>query len=82
MARERVVPVVYKGIRVDVGYRADLIVSERVLVELKAVDKLVPIHTTQVLTYLRLAGLHVGLLMNFNVPFLREGIVRLVAPAA
>lgn len=76
--RERVVPLVYKGTRVDVGYRADLIVNERVLVELKCVEKLAPIHTSQVVTYLRLCGLHVALLMNFNVPFLREGIVRFV----
>ncbi|HJR67256.1 MAG TPA: GxxExxY protein, partial [Gemmatimonadaceae bacterium] len=75
---ERIVPLVYKGVRVDAGYRADIIVDERVLVELKCIEKLAPIHTTQVVTYLRLAGLHVGLLMNFNVPFLREGIVRVV----
>jgi GxxExxY protein len=78
VARESVVPLVYRGIRVDVGYRADLIVNERVLVELKAIEKLASIHTAQVLTYLRLSNLRVGLLMNFNVPFLRDGIVRLV----
>jgi GxxExxY protein len=78
VARECVVPLVYRGIRVDVGYRADLIVNERVLVELKAIEKLMPIHTAQVLTYLGLSGLRVGLLMNFNVPLLREGLVRLV----
>jgi GxxExxY protein len=78
VARERVVPLIYKGTRVDVGFRADLIVNERVLVELKAVERLVPIHTAQTLTYLGLSGLRVGLLLNFNVPFLREGIVRLV----
>ena len=76
--RERVVPLVYKGVRVDAGYRADLIVDERVLVELKCIERLAPIHTTQIVTYLRLSGLHVGLIMNFNVPFLREGIVRVV----
>jgi len=78
LARERAVPVVYKGVRVDVGYRADLIVNERVLVELKCVERLAPIHTTQVVTYLRLSGLHIGLLMNFHVPFLRDGVVRVV----
>ena len=76
--RERTVPLIYKGVRIDAGYRADLIVDERVLVELKCVEKLAPIHTTQVITYLRLSGLHVGLLMNFNVAFLRDGIVRVV----
>ena len=76
--RERVVPLVYKGVRVDAGYRADLIVDERVLVELKCVERLAPIHTTQIVTYLRLSGLHVGILMNFNVAFLRDGIVRVM----
>ena len=78
LAREKSVPLVYKGVRVDVGYRADLIVDERVLVELKCVERLGPIHTTQVVTYLRLSGLHLGLLMNFHVPFRRDGIVRVV----
>ena len=78
IARERVVPLTYKGVLVDVGYRADLVVNERVLVELKAVERLAAIHTIQVTTYLRLSGLRVGLLMNFNVPLLREGIVRFV----
>ena len=77
-ACERAIPVTYKGIRVDLGYRADLIVDERVLVELKSVERLAPVHATQVITYLRFSGLHVGLLMNFNVPLLREGILRFV----
>jgi GxxExxY protein len=76
--RERIVPLVYKGVRFDAGYRADIIVDERVLLELKCVERLAPIHTTQVITYLRLTGLHVGLLMNFNVAFLRDGIVRVI----
>jgi GxxExxY protein len=76
--REHIVPLLYKGVRVDVGYRADLIVNERVLLELKSIERLAPIHTTQVLTYLRLSGLHVGLLINFNVPLLRDGVVRVV----
>ncbi len=76
--RERIVPLVYRGELVDAGYRADLIIEERVLVELKCVERLAPIHTAQVVTYLRLAGLRVGLLMNFNVAFLRDGIVRVI----
>jgi GxxExxY protein len=76
--RERVVPLIYKGIRVEAGYRADLIVDERVLIELKCVERLAPIHTTQVTTYLRLSRLHLGLLINFNVLLLRDGIVRVV----
>lgn len=78
IARERIVPVLYKGARVDIGYRADLIVNERVLVELKSIERLAPIHTTQVVTYLKLSGLHVGLLINFNVALLRDGVVRIV----
>ena len=78
LERERIVPLIYKGVRVDVGYRADLIVNHRVIVELKCVERLASIHTTQVVTYLRLSGLHVGLLMNFHVPFLRDGVVRVV----
>ena len=76
--RERLVSLVYKGVRIDAGYRADIIVDDRVLVELKCIERLAPIHTTQVVTYLRLTGLHVGLLMNFNVAFLRDGIVRVI----
>lgn len=76
--RERLVSLVYKGVRVDAGYRADIIVDDRVLVELKCIERLAPIHTTQLVTYLRLTGLHVGLLMNFNVAFLRDGIVRVI----
>ncbi len=71
-------PLVYKGVHVDAGYRLDLIVEKRVLVELKAVERLAPVHTAQVLTYLKLTGLRVGLLMNFNADVLRDGIVRLV----
>jgi GxxExxY protein len=76
--RELTLPLVYKGVRVDAGYRLDIIVSKRVLVELKAVDRLAPVHMAQVITYMRLSGLSVGLLMNFNAAVLRDGIVRLV----
>ena len=78
LERERALPLIYKGARVDVGYRIDLIVEERVLIELKCVERLATIHTAQVLTYLRLSGLRLGLLMNFNVSRLTEGIVRVV----
>ena len=76
--REIALPLVYKGVHVDAGYRLDLIVEKRVLVELKAVERLAPVHTAQVLTYLKLTGLRVGLLINFNAGVLRDGIVRLV----
>ena len=69
-------PIVYKEIRLDCGYRIDLVVEERVIVELKAVERIHAIHEVQLVTYLRLARLEVGLLMNFNVPVLRDGLVR------
>lgn len=71
-------PVKYKDILLDCGYRMDLVVEERVVIELKAVEKLVPIHEAQLLTYLRLSGLRVGLLINFNSPALRTAIKRMV----
>jgi GxxExxY protein len=72
------IPVLYKGAQMDCGYRADLIVEDRVLVELKSVDRLLPIHDAQLLTYLKLSKLRTGLLLNFNVSSLRKGIRRLV----
>jgi len=78
---EASVPINYKGEALDNGYRADLIVEDRVIVELKAMDKLLPIHHAQLLTYLRLTGLKVGLLINFNVSSLRDGIKRVVYKA-
>jgi GxxExxY protein len=80
--RQRVMSLAYKGASLDVGYRIDLIVDCRVLVELKTVDSLLPIHMAQVITYLRLSGLPVGLLVNFNVPVLRHGLRRLWLPAS
>ena len=69
---------IYKGLRLDCGYRVDLIVAEAVVVELKTVDRLAPVHDAQLLTYLRLGGWKVGLLINFNVALLRNGIHRRV----
>ena len=71
-------PITYKGVVLEVGYRIDLIVAGEVVVEIKAVEKLLPIHDAQLLTYLRLSGKRVGLLINFNVPVLKDGIVRRV----
>src|SRR5256885_7387995 len=68
----------YKGVNLDCGYRADLIVDERVLVEIKSVNQLAAIHDAQLLSYLKLSGLKVGLLINFNVPALTHGIRRKV----
>ena len=76
--RQRPLPVIYKGMNLDCGYRLDLIVEEKVIVELKTVAELLPIHEAQLLTYLKLSALTVGLLINFNVPALRDGIKRVV----
>jgi len=69
-------PVTYKGIRLDCGFRIDVIVEDKLLLELKSVDKLIPVHEAQVLTYLRLSGLPTGLLINFNERRLIHGIRR------
>jgi GxxExxY protein len=70
--------VVYEGQRVEVGYRIDLVVENRVVVEVKSVEAIHPIHQAQLLSYMRLSGMSVGLLINFNVLHLREGIKRMV----
>jgi len=76
--RQKPVPLVYKGVELDCGYRIDLLVAEAVIVEVKAVERLMPIHTAQLLSYLKLSSLQVGLLLNFNVKVLKEGIRRVV----
>ena len=70
-------PVVYDGIKLDAGYRIDLLVEDTVIVELKAIDSLLPIHEAQVLSYLKLSGKKIGLLINFNVKLLVNGVKRL-----
>jgi len=76
--RQKPLPVDYKGQSVDCGYRLDLVVEALAVAEIKAVDALRPIHQAQVLTYLRLTGLRLGLLLNFNVPVMTQGIRRVV----
>jgi GxxExxY protein len=71
-------PIVYDGIQLDAAYRIDFIVENSVILELKAVEKLLPLHLAQVLTYLKLSRYEVGLLINFNVPHLRDGIRRVI----
>jgi GxxExxY protein len=78
LQREIPLPVVYKGVHLDCGYRIDLIVERKVLLELKTVEKLNPVHEAQLLTYLKLSGLKVGLLINFNSAVLRNSIKRMV----
>ena len=76
--RQRALPLVYKEFRLDQGYRADLLVEQQVVVEVKAVERLAPVHEAQVLSYLKLSECKAGLLLNFNVKLLREGIRRFV----
>ena len=76
--RQKSLPVSYKGIMLDCGYRIDLIVNHSVIVELKSVDALLPVHEAQLLTYLKLSGLRTGLLLNFNSRLLKDGIKRMI----
>jgi GxxExxY protein len=76
--RQLELPVMYKGIKLDCGYRLDVLVEDAVVVELKSMEQILPIHQAQLLTYLRLAGKKVGLLINFDVAVLKNGIVRRV----
>lgn len=72
------IPVFYKDLRIEEGYRADMIVNEGVILELKCVEAIEPIHTAQVLTYLKMTGLRLGMLLNFRVDLMRHGIKRVV----
>jgi GxxExxY protein len=76
--RQKPVPVVYKGVKLDCGYRLDVLVAERIILELKSVNALAPIHDSVLLTYLKLSGHRIGLLINFNVQTLKDGIKRLI----
>ena len=76
--RQAPLPVRYKGIELDCGYRVDLLVGNELIVELKSVQDVIPIHEAQLLTYMKLAGIGVGLLINFNVEILRKGLQRFV----
>lgn len=72
------IPVIYEGVQLEVGFRADLIVAGKVIIELKSIEELAPVHKKQLLTYLRLTGLRLGLLVNFNVALIKDGITRIV----
>ena len=76
--RQAPIPVVYEEVRLEEGFRADLVVQDKVLVELKSVEKVAPVHKKQVLTYLRLANMKLGLLINFGEVLIRDGITRVV----
>lgn len=76
--RQATLPVVYKGVRLDCGYRVDIIIDKKVILELKSVAEIQPIHRAQLLTYLKLSGLKLGMLLNFNVLLMKDGINRFV----
>ena len=76
--RQVSLPVIYKDVRLDCGYRMDVVVEQALILEIKAVDRITPVHEAQMLTYLRLSGLQVGLLLNFNNVALRHGLRRFV----
>ncbi|MBD3347313.1 MAG: GxxExxY protein [Chitinivibrionales bacterium] len=77
-ARQVALPVSYRQVTLDCGYRLDIVVEDSIILELKAVESLAPIHDAQLLTYLKLSDLKLGLLLNFNVPYMRNGIKRIV----
>jgi GxxExxY protein len=76
--QQKPLPMLYKEIRLDAGYRLDLLVNDKVILEIKSSDKISPIHDAQILSYLRLSGCKVGLLINFNVKLLKNGIKRFI----
>lgn len=76
--RQKALPVIYKSIRMDAGYRLDILVNDTVIIELKVVEALAPIHTAQLLTYMKLSHKRYGLLINFNVKSLKEGVRRYI----
>jgi GxxExxY protein len=78
IVRQQPIPVVYESVRIDTGFRADLIVEDKVIVEIKSVEALAPVHKKQVLTYLKLGDKRLGLLINFHAALIKDGITRIV----
>ncbi len=76
--REKELPVIYKNVHLDCGYRMDIVVENQLVVELKCVEKILPIHEAQLLTYLKISGIKTGLILNFNCTLLKDGIKRMV----
>ncbi len=76
--RQKELPIVYKDLKLEYGYKLDLLVEDSIIVEIKSVEKIAPVHTAQILTYMRLANIKIGLLINFNVTVLKNGIKRFV----
>ncbi len=78
LERQKPLPLEYKGVKLDCGYRMDVVADKRAVVEVKCADKILPVHEAQLLTYLKLSGLKVGLIINFHSRFIKDGIKRLV----
>lgn len=76
--RQKILPIAYKDVKLDAGYRLDLVVEGKVIVELKCVEKIIPVHEAQIMTYLRLTRIRTGLILNFFTPVLKDGIKRIV----
>ncbi len=76
--RQKGIPLVYKNIKMDLGFRADIIVEDKVIIEIKSTESLAPVHFKQLLTYLRISGLKLGLLVNFNEALIKDGLKRVV----
>ena len=76
--RQVVLPVRYKGMAIDCSYRMDMVIENTLILEIKSVEKIDPVHTAQLMTYLKLSQMRIGILLNFNVPILKQGIVRRV----
>ncbi len=78
LERQKGIPVVYDKIKMELGFRADIIIENKVIIELKSIEAIAPVHTKQLLTYLKLTGLKLGLLVNFNEALIKDGIKRIV----
>ena len=76
--RQKALPLIYKGKELDCGYRLDVVIDNQLIVEMKSVEKIEPIHKAQLLTYLKLSDIRLGLILNFNVTMMKDGIVRMV----
>ena len=76
--RQKELPITYKGLRIDSGLRVDIVVEDRIILELKSVEDIIPVHMAQLMTYLKLSNMHLGFLVNFNVPLIKDGIKRII----
>ena len=76
--RQQSIPIIWDELKMEIGFRADLIIESKVIVELKSVETIAPVHPKQLLTYLKVTGIRLGLLINFNEPFIKNGITRIV----